>query len=104
MCLPAWPPQGATFACINAAVTDEPPVGAKKDGKEGEGAGADEGSEQGAGAPAAPKLATFAFRVKTGELLDQFMAAVNAYKAGSKKQQGEQQQEAGEGVAAEDAP
>lgn len=71
----AFPPpplpglQGVTFACVNAAVP------------EGEGTGAAE--DKAAAAPAAaPKLATFALRIKAPEVLDEFVAAVNAHKAG----------------------
>lgn len=73
-------PQGVTFACINAAGPAE--EAGKQDGAEGEAA-----SAAGASAPpaAAPKLATFALRIKAPDVLDQFVAEVNAHKAGSKK-------------------
>ncbi len=74
-------PQGVTFACINAAGP------ADETGKQ-EGGGGEAAGDAGAPAPAAavaPKLATFALRIKAPDVLDQFVAAVNAHKAGSKK-------------------
>lgn len=79
---PASPvPQGVTFACVNAAAA------AEEGGKPGEGG---EGGEAAAAAAAAEpaattKLATFALRIKAPEVLEAFIAAVNAHKAGGKK-------------------
>ena len=67
--------QGVTFACVNAAAPGE--EGAAAEGDAAAGAAA-----AGAAAAGEPKLATFALRIKMGEVLDQFVAAVNAHKAG----------------------
>lgn len=81
------PLQGATFACVNAAVPGD--QGKKEGGAGGEAAVA--GGEAAAGGDAdakpaaAPHLATFALRIKAPDVLDQFIAAVNAHKAGGKK-------------------
>ncbi|PSC76436.1 nuclear pore complex NUP50A [Micractinium conductrix] len=79
--------KGATFACVNAAVPGD--QGKKEGGAGGEAAVA--GGEAAAGGDAdakpaaAPHLATFALRIKAPDVLDQFIAAVNAHKAGGKK-------------------
>ena len=67
--------QGVTFACVNAAAPGE-------EGGAGEGDAASGAAAAGAAAAGEPKLATFALRIKMGEVLDQFVAAVNAHKAG----------------------
>lgn len=74
--------QGATFACVNAAVPAEEGAAGKKE--EGDGA-AREAAAAASATAAAPKLATFALRIKLPEVLDQFIAAVNAHKEGGKK-------------------
>lgn len=62
-----------------------------EEGSSGEGQGA-AAAAAAAAAPAAessaaaPKLATFALRIKAPDVLDQFVAAVNAHKAGGKKE------------------
>lgn len=71
--------QGVTFACINAAGPGEE---TSKEGTEGEAAGPAGSSEPTA---AAPKLATFALRIKPQDVLEQFVAAVNTHKAGGRK-------------------
>lgn len=70
---PAIQSQGVTFACINAAVPGEEAAG--------------EGGEGGGAAPPAPapRLATFALRIKAPEVLEAFIAAVEAHKAGGGK-------------------
>lgn len=70
------PHQGATFACINAAAVEEAAAPAKEGKEEGEG---EKAAEE--GTAAGPKLATFAFRLKSSDALEQFVAAVNAHKA-----------------------
>jgi hypothetical protein len=62
---------------------------AKKEEKGGEGKEDAEAAEE--GAAAGPKLATFAFRVKMPDVMDQFLAAFNAVKpaaAGGKEEAG----------------
>ena len=69
--------QGVTFACINHASLPE------------EAAAPAPGAPAAAAAPAPaaePRLATFALRItQSPEALDQFVAAVNAHKAGGAK-------------------
>ena len=68
-----YPVQGATFACINAAAAPED-TGGK--GNEGTGGEQDkEGKEQ-------VRLRTFAFRVRAPNRVEDFLAAVDAAKAG----------------------
>ena len=85
--------QGVTFACINAAVAeDASPTKKAEEGKEGaaeEAPAPPKDATSAAAGPAAPKLATFAFRVKTTESLEQFVASVNAYKAGKQQEAGQ---------------
>ena len=88
----ASPLQGVTFACINAAAATEEAAG----GKECEGGG--EGGDVAAPAPS-PRLATFALRIKAPEILEAFVAAVEAHKAGG----GKGKEEGGAAAAAEAA-
>jgi hypothetical protein len=69
--------QGVTFACINAAAVVEDAAGKKEEGGTDAVAPVD--------AAPAPKLATFALRIKQLDVLEQFIAAVNEHKVGGKK-------------------
>lgn len=75
--LSVWPLQGATFACVNAVVPGDEAGAAKED---------DAAAATVTGGDAASQLSTFALRIKLPEVLDQFVAAVNAHKAGGKRQ------------------
>jgi hypothetical protein len=75
--------KGATFAAVNAA-----PAGGGEGG--GQGKGEKEGEEAAAAATAAPAagaaascMRTFAFKAKGTAEIDQFLAAMDKYKAGS---------------------
>lgn len=72
--------KGATFAVVNHAAAPEE-AAAPAAAKEG-GAGA--AGEAAAPAAPEPKLATYALRIKSPEVLDQFLSAMNAHKAGTK--------------------
>ena len=77
-----------TFACINAvAATDDGGGGGKKADDAGD---ADAAAAAAAACPegATSRLATYALRIKSPELLEQFLAAANTHKAGGARKAG----------------
>jgi hypothetical protein len=73
--------KGATFAAVNAAPAGGGESGVKGE-KDGEEAAAAAEAAPAAGA-AAPCMRTFAFKAKGTAEIDQFLAAMDKYKAGS---------------------
>ncbi len=73
--------QGVTFACVNAAVVGEEEGAKDKDAAAT--AAAAESKDKEAG-----KLATYALRIKSPDVLQAFIEAANAHKAGGAKAEG----------------
>lgn len=81
--------QAATFACLNdAAASTEAAAEASAPPAEAAGGAAADAEKEGgssdaaAGAVGGGKLATYAFRVKPADRLEEFMATLNKHKAG----------------------